>query len=260
MIHNSPKTLSILLIEDNPADRRLAEIALDEAAMEGQLICDLRTAGTLAEGLACLQEATCGVILIDLDLPDAKGLDGVRRLHAAYPDIPIVVLTGLSDQSLTMGVLEAGAGDYLEKSDMRPKALLRTLRYAIERKAMECRLVELAETDSLTGLLNRRAFLANVEVARLQAAEGLSERISTTFSGIKQAMRFWSQLPMPSRQSCPRMTVPPELVAMNSPCFCVMLQQKKPRFAEPMRFLQHSKQSACSMTAGSAYISALVSR
>ncbi|MDF1776259.1 MAG: EAL domain-containing protein [Rhizobiaceae bacterium] len=175
MIHNSPKTLSILLIEDNPADRRLAEIALDEAAMEGHMICDLRTAGTLAEGLACLQEATCGVILIDLDLPDAKGLDGVRRLHAAYPDIPIVVLTGLSDQSLTMGVLEAGAGDYLEKSDMRPKALLRTLRYAIERKAMECRLVELAETDSLTGLLNRRAFLANVEVARLQAAEGLSE-------------------------------------------------------------------------------------
>ncbi|MDF2373625.1 MAG: hypothetical protein P1V21_22840 [Rhizobiaceae bacterium] len=41
MIHNSPKTLSILLIEDNPADRRLAEIALDEAAMEGHVICDL---------------------------------------------------------------------------------------------------------------------------------------------------------------------------------------------------------------------------
>ena len=77
MINNSPKTLSILLIEDNPADRRLAEICLDEAAMEGHMICDLRTAGTLAEGLACLHDATCGVILIDLDLPDAKGLDGV---------------------------------------------------------------------------------------------------------------------------------------------------------------------------------------
>ena len=89
-------------------------------------------------------------------------------MRIASPELPIVVLTGLSDLATATAALKAGASDYLDKADLRPRTLLRAIRYAIERKKAEAELMRLARTDSLTGLLNRRAFFEQLEAALVQ--------------------------------------------------------------------------------------------
>ena len=77
------------------------------------------------------------IILLDLGLPDAEGLEAIRRARAAAPRIPLVVLTGLDDESLAAQALQKGAQDYLIKGQIETRGLLRALRYAIERKRLE---------------------------------------------------------------------------------------------------------------------------
>ncbi len=171
MSHTDPDRLSVLLIEDNPGDRRLAEIALREAGADALLRCDIEMTGSIGEALARLDTADSAfdAVILDLGLPDANGLDGLRALRSADPDVPVVVLTGLSDLAVATEAIRFGAGDYLDKGEMLPRPLLRAIRYAIERKKSESELIRLARTDPLTGLLNRRAFFEQLEQAIVQA-------------------------------------------------------------------------------------------
>ncbi|HTJ56723.1 MAG TPA: EAL domain-containing protein [Devosiaceae bacterium] len=159
--------ISILLIDDNPGDRRIAEIALKEGERDAQMSCHILSAGCLRDGLALLtaEDAQIDAIILDLGLPDASGFEGLRRLRNANPAVPIVVLTGQPDLSMAIAALKRGANDYLEKGEIQPKALWRAIRYAIERKQSEADLLALANTDPLTGLLNRRAFFGQLEAA-----------------------------------------------------------------------------------------------
>ena len=95
------------------------------------------------------------VILLDLGLPDAQGLGAVRRAHAAAPRIPLVVLTGMDDDSLAAQALQEGAQDYLVKGQIETRGLLRALRYAVERKDMEEALVRRKGTRSSHSQLHR---------------------------------------------------------------------------------------------------------
>jgi diguanylate cyclase len=165
------RPIEILLIEDNPGDRRLTEIVLHEAAGNADIDAELHAVGTLADGLAWLADSQTQptVVLLDLGLPDAAGLESLRSVRVACPDVPIVVLTGVSDLSTATEALKAGASDYLDKADLRPRTLVRAIRYAIERKKTEAALMRLARTDSLTSLLNRRAFFEQLESALVQS-------------------------------------------------------------------------------------------
>ncbi len=84
-----------------------------------------------------LAEHIVDLILLDLGLPDAHGLAAVRRAHTVAPRVPLVVLTGMDDEVLASQALQEGAQDYLIKGQIDARGLLRSLRYAIERKAME---------------------------------------------------------------------------------------------------------------------------
>ncbi len=170
MDNENNKYFQILLIEDNPGDRRLTEIALAEAATEVDIRHELHSVGTLAEGLTWLSDPDhqFAVVLLDLGLPDAEGLEGLRAVHVANPGVPILVLTGQSDLAVATTALGAGASDFLDKADLRPHTLVRAVRYAIERKKAEAELMRLARTDPLTGLLNRRAFFEQLETALIQ--------------------------------------------------------------------------------------------
>jgi len=77
------------------------------------------------------------IILLDLGLPDARGLEAIRRVHAAAPRVPLVVLTGLDDESLAAQALKEGEQDYLIKGQIETRGILRALRYATERKRLE---------------------------------------------------------------------------------------------------------------------------
>jgi diguanylate cyclase (GGDEF)-like protein/PAS domain S-box-containing protein len=124
----------LLLVEDNPGDARLIREMFNE---QGATDTELMRVGNMSEAEKCLAEHPVDIILLDLGLPDSQGLDAVRRAHAAAPRVPLVVLTGLDDESLAGNALQVGAQDYLIKGQIETKGLLRALRYAVERKSME---------------------------------------------------------------------------------------------------------------------------
>ncbi|HVZ14364.1 MAG TPA: EAL domain-containing protein [Bauldia sp.] len=171
MSEAAASSLSVLIVEDNPGDRRLTEVALHDAARDAGMRCSVAGVGSLAAALAEVENRRSAVdaILLDLDLPDALGLEGLRAMRSAAPAVPIIVLTGLSDLKIASEALQNGAGDYLEKGEVQPRLLLRAIRYAIERRKSETELLRLASTDSLTGLLNRRAFFEQLESGLVHA-------------------------------------------------------------------------------------------
>jgi diguanylate cyclase (GGDEF)-like protein/PAS domain S-box-containing protein len=125
---------TVLLIEDNHGDARLLrEMFRDGGAYNTKLthVASMSAAETQ------LAVPVVDVILLDLGLPDVQGLGAVRRAHAAAPRIPLVVLTGLDDDTIALQALQEGAQDYLVKGQLDTRGLLRALRYAIERKTME---------------------------------------------------------------------------------------------------------------------------
>ena len=125
---------SLLLVEDNAGDARLLREMLNE---QGKHETEVIHVGSLADAEAHLGTRSADIILLDLGLPDAHGLEAVRRAKTAAPGVPLVVLTGLDDESLAARALQEGAQDYLIKGQIETRGLLRALRYAIERKLME---------------------------------------------------------------------------------------------------------------------------
>jgi len=124
--------LRILLLEDSRADARMTEEALLDSG--GGIDCDI--AATLREVLAeRLDRVDCAVI--DLGLPDASGLQALRRLRELAPTLPVVVLTGLDDGATGLSALRLGAQDYLVKQHADGYAIARAIRFAVERKRLQ---------------------------------------------------------------------------------------------------------------------------
>src|ERR1700733_27854 len=124
----------LLLVEDNPGDARLLREMFSE---NGAHNTELTHVECMSEAEKHLANRVVDIILLDLGLPDAQGLEAVRRAHAAAPSVPLVVLTGLDDDSLAGRALQEGAQDYLIKGQIETRGLLRALRYAVERKIIE---------------------------------------------------------------------------------------------------------------------------
>jgi diguanylate cyclase (GGDEF)-like protein/PAS domain S-box-containing protein len=125
---------TVLLVEDNAGDVRLLRELLCE---DGPQTTQLMHVGCMRDAELFLKERPVDVILLDLGLPDAQGLDAVRRAHAAAPRLPLLVLTGMDDESLAIQALQEGAQDYLVKGQIETRPLLRALSHSIERKIME---------------------------------------------------------------------------------------------------------------------------
>src|SRR5262245_21799882 len=104
--------IHILLIEDNPGDAELLEVML--AQVSGAPF-SLECADRLAKGLARLSAGGIDIVLLDLSLPDSHGLDTFRSVKAAAPSVPIVVLSGTSDEMLAVKAVHEGSQDYLVK-------------------------------------------------------------------------------------------------------------------------------------------------
>jgi PAS domain S-box-containing protein len=128
-------TVRMLLVEDNPADSRLVDVLLSEAASSADF--EVTYAERLDEALEHLGETEFDVILLDLSLPDSSGLETVSRMRTAASRVPLVVLSGQEDEGVALEALHMGAQDYLIKGQGDGNLIARSIRYAIERQRTE---------------------------------------------------------------------------------------------------------------------------
>lgn len=137
------ETTKILLVEDNSGDVLLLRRMLNpwEPGMFA-----LTHFGSMTEAENHLATNAEDIILLDLGLPDAHGLEAVRRAHAAAPCIPLVVLTGCDDELVADQALQEGAQDFLVKGQIETPGLLRAIRYATQRMKAEVEMQKAQET------------------------------------------------------------------------------------------------------------------
>ena len=132
------RQIRILLVEDNPGDVRLIQEMLKE---NGGTEFKLEHCDSLLAGLKNLQKENFDMLLLDLGLPDSKGLDTVKKVSDQVKEIPVVVLTGLDNKEVGIKAVQEGAQDYLIKGQISGNLLVPVIRYAIERKRIEQALI-----------------------------------------------------------------------------------------------------------------------
>jgi PAS domain S-box-containing protein len=134
--------IDILLVEDSPGDASLIKGMLKTAV---DFPCHVEQADRLSVAKNILQTGNIDAVLLDLSLPDSQGLDALVSIRELAPDIPILIVTGLEDREMTMRATQAGAQDYLVKSDLSGPLLVRAMRLAMVRQQMVVQSSEKAE-------------------------------------------------------------------------------------------------------------------
>lgn len=153
----------ILLVEDSPGD---AAFIRDFMTQPEGLENRISHATTLAEAVAQLKALPFDAILLDLRLPDSAGVDAVHALHAVRGDVPIVVVTGIDDDSTAFACIAAGAQDYIQKAEIQAQTLNRSVSYAISRMG---ELVQRRRADELQMRLTAIADTAGAAIGKMPA-------------------------------------------------------------------------------------------
>lgn len=127
LFNNHP--LDLLVIEDNEGDFILFEAYLQQTKLKTR---NLYRAAALREAENFSKQID--IAFLDLSLPDSGGIESFTRLNKLMPNVPIVVLSGLSDEEIALQCISLGAQDYLPKNDLNEKLLEKSVYYSIERK------------------------------------------------------------------------------------------------------------------------------
>jgi diguanylate cyclase (GGDEF)-like protein len=156
------EVLRLILVEDSPGDVRLVKEVLAPSRKPSFRVTTFTRVGDLEK---VREDGDFDIMLLDLSLPDARGLDTVKKARALFPALPIIVMTGLDDEDVAVQAVKLGAQDYLVKGEYDLRGLVRTIRHAIERHRMVRELEKsrqreryLATHDALTRLPNRQLF------------------------------------------------------------------------------------------------------
>ncbi|MCW3109512.1 MAG: hybrid sensor histidine kinase/response regulator [Segetibacter sp.] len=121
--------LQILVIEDNPGDFILVNEYLEEAFPKATIF----HADTLKKGIEFLEKGNIDVILLDLTLPDGMSISSFHTINSKFPQVPVIILTGLGDTQIALESLKVGAQDFIVKDDSNPAVLAKSINYGIER-------------------------------------------------------------------------------------------------------------------------------
>lgn len=128
------KRNKVLIVDDSPTDSNMIR---DMIISEEGSPFDVILADRLSKGLKLLDEEGIDLVLLDLFLPESRGLSTLSKVNDKAPQTPIVVLTGAHDEEMAIKTLQSGAQDYLLKEELNRNLLRRTMRYSIERKRVE---------------------------------------------------------------------------------------------------------------------------
>lgn len=155
-------TNTILLIEDNPGDAMLVEEMLAEW---NELPTDFVWAKRFQEGVDLLRKGGIDLVLLDLNLPDSRGIETFISLHEVDGNVPIIVLSGHGDQEMGIRTVKRGAQDYLQKDEISLALLGRAIRYALERHKTRQELTRsfrmIHRQNAVLGAINRVILEAN---------------------------------------------------------------------------------------------------
>jgi PAS domain S-box-containing protein len=157
----SSQPVKVLLVEDNPGDVRLIAELLSDYREQFRLVSQVTR---LADAEEAVETAGVDLVLLDLSLPDSQGFETFERLLSHGRNLPILVLSGVDDESLALRMVHAGAQDYLVKGQFDAALLGRAMRYAIERNSAEQELAN--ERNLLRALLETmpdRIYFKDVE-------------------------------------------------------------------------------------------------
>ncbi len=163
------KRLTLLLVEDDRADALLVEELIADTAAEFSFVWSQ----SIAHAARTLTAERPDCILLDLNLPDASGMDAVHQLSQLDPTVPIIVLTGLTDEHFGVTAVSSGAQDYLVKGRVEPDTLRRAVLYAIERKRAELASVDL-HSSRLRAMENARLERGLLPTPVLEESPGVS--------------------------------------------------------------------------------------
>jgi C4-dicarboxylate-specific signal transduction histidine kinase len=130
------EAINVLLVEDNPGDARLVQLALTESQ---SVLFDTKHVDRIGAALQCLKQQKFQAVLLDLSLPDSTGLDTLQQILQADSSVPIIVMSGMHDEDLALQAVQGGAQDYLVKGQENGNGnvISRAIRYAMERKRSE---------------------------------------------------------------------------------------------------------------------------
>jgi signal transduction histidine kinase len=159
------KVSSLLVVEDNAGDARLLHEMLREAGAGSTAVTHVVT---MKEAEQHLAENAADIVILDLGLPDAQGLEAVQRVLSAAPGVPLVILSGLDNEQLAVEALQDGAQDYLIKGQIDSRSLMRALRYAVERHSLQATALALSDSvdaareEALAATAAKASFVANM--------------------------------------------------------------------------------------------------
>jgi len=191
---------NILLVEDSPLDQALVEAMLEQAFSVNYQLESITHYRDIEPKLC--NKNSINMLILDMNLPDRSGVRNVSDIAQAHPHLPIIVLTGDRNSETALQSLKNGAQDFLNKNDVTPDSLAKSLRYAQERKNIEQQLTSalgelerrnhelevLAQRDALTGLPNRAFFqeLATIRLSEAAASNTIIGLLFLDLNGFKQ--------------------------------------------------------------------------
>jgi diguanylate cyclase (GGDEF)-like protein len=161
-----PGTIMILAVEDDDDHADLLSFALAQVKDRSYEIRRIRLLSEFLDRAGLLQP---DIILLDLHLPDSAGLETVRRIIAGAPGVPVVVLTGSEGPEIGLQAVEAGAQDFVPKTELLSPLLSRAIDFAIQRRQVARSAEQKSLLDTITGLGNRTCFMQQLESAIARA-------------------------------------------------------------------------------------------
>lgn len=168
------RELNLLLVEDNPGDASLVRAYLAENLSHA---CAVTHVTSLAAAVEHLKSSHPDLVLLDLSLPDSRGLETFRQVNQQAPQVPIIVMSGVDDEDLAALTVHEGAQDYLPKTGLDGRLLGRSIRYSMERKHIEDALAH--ERDLLYTIIDNvpdRIFIKDQQSRFLKTNQSLARR------------------------------------------------------------------------------------
>jgi DNA-binding response OmpR family regulator len=167
----------ILVIEDNPADAAIIHIYLEEAAF-GHVIFK---ADSLRQGFQILRDHEIDLVLLDLSLTDSIGFSTLEKYLAEFPNIPVIVMTGLNNDIVGVQCARAGAQDFLVKGEFDSRGLVKSIRHSMQRFQTQVKLRE-------------SAIQLATQQKRIQEAQELARFANWEMNMVSNAMKWGDEM------------------------------------------------------------------